>query len=298
MREPSVKAGWTTSEFWLTLAGQIIAFLVLLGVVGADDEATVTNAVAEAVKHSFALIAAAGVLWKYIQGRAQIKSAALSRVMLLLVALFGMSVCGSTEAQTITAVDVTNLSDGTYLLTKNGAAVAVNPINLIRPTNSPLPTPGGPQTPFERTVSRLTSEALAAGGTTTTAAGIASVYSLVSESVAKGDIAPERALEAVGAGIRLVMTKSPDSAKWVAFRTTLGDALDTLRQDGSLATKAQYVKVLQEVANGMNSVTGFNGSLSDPGERADPDAILGGIDIAKIIELIKLLLELFKLFKP
>lgn len=210
--------------------------------------------------------------------------------------------CGVIQAQQITAVDVTDLGDGTYLLTKNGGAVSVNPITLIRPTSNPIPNPPpgpGPQTPFEKTVAKLTSEAIAAGGTETTAAAIASVYSLVSDSVADGSIDHDRALDAVGAGVRLVMGQVSDAAKWAQFRTVLGDALDTIRQDGSLATKEQYVKVLKEIANGMNSVTGFNGDTDNPGEYSNPNAgILGNIDIAKIIELIKLLMELFKLFKP
>lgn len=68
--------------------------------------------------------------------------------MLVLLAL----VCGTVQAQTITAVDVTNLGDGTYLLTKKAGAVSLVPIKLVSPTNTPTdPTdPDDPTDPTDR----------------------------------------------------------------------------------------------------------------------------------------------------
>jgi len=69
-------------------------------------------------------------------------------ILLLLLAL----VCGTVQAQTITAVDVTNLGDGTYLLTKKAGAVLLVPIKLVSPTSTPTdPTdPDDPTDPTDR----------------------------------------------------------------------------------------------------------------------------------------------------
>lgn len=172
-------------------------------------------------------------------------------------------------------------------------------MNLDTPSN-PITPPVGAGTPFEKQISLLTTQALSSGGTPTTATGIATVYKLVADSVADGSIPVDKALSAVSLGTSQILIPQADRAAWSLFRTTLSDIFDTLRQDGSLQTQAQYSKVFREVSNGINSVTGFNGSTTEPGlSQASPNAgLFGNIDIAKIMEFIKMLIELFKMFKP
>lgn len=68
-----MKPGWQTTEFWLTIAMQIIAMLVAFGVVSIGDRATIEGAISQAVESAVALITAAMTLWKYIQSRADVK---------------------------------------------------------------------------------------------------------------------------------------------------------------------------------------------------------------------------------
>lgn len=67
------KAGWKTSEFWLTISMQVISLLVMFGVIASEDTGTITDAVKDIITSAFALISSAIVLWKYIQGRVDLK---------------------------------------------------------------------------------------------------------------------------------------------------------------------------------------------------------------------------------
>ena len=191
---------------------------------------------------------------------------------------------------------------GYHLLTSDAAGAPVlRPIARVivldqAPAPPPSP-PGPPLNPVAAESKRLTDAALARGGTKNTGARISAVYGLVASSVNDGSIPLASALQAVKIGTDAALFGQADAAAWAAWRTEVGDQLTKLQQEGSLATKAQYVGVLKDIETGLNASTGFPGvakaSLLPPGE-----GILDGIDIAKIIELIKLLLELFKLFKP
>lgn len=70
------KPGWQTSEFWLSIAAQLIALLVLTGVIAASDKDTVQGSISELIKSAFALIVSATNVWKYIQSRIEAKKAA------------------------------------------------------------------------------------------------------------------------------------------------------------------------------------------------------------------------------
>ena len=68
------KPGWQTSEFWLTLAAQVIPVLVLLGVLTPDQSSGVNDAVANVIKDAFALLASVIPVAVYVWGRAKVKS--------------------------------------------------------------------------------------------------------------------------------------------------------------------------------------------------------------------------------
>lgn len=68
-----VKPGFQTSEFWLTVGLQLVAFLVLLGWIAPQDRTTVEGAVSAAVQSVGALLASGGVLWRYIAAREYLK---------------------------------------------------------------------------------------------------------------------------------------------------------------------------------------------------------------------------------
>lgn len=69
-----MKPGYQTSEFWLTLAAQIIPLLVLLGVLTPEQAPGVSDALSNVIKDVFALLASVAPVAVYIWGRAKVKS--------------------------------------------------------------------------------------------------------------------------------------------------------------------------------------------------------------------------------
>lgn len=205
----------------------------------------------------------------------------------------------------VTAVDVSNLTDGDYVLTKKAGVVSVRPLTLITPGNpSPSPNPNptpvpGPLTPFQAEIQRLTKVALSEGGTATTGAGISSVYSLAADALDAKTLDPSVAADAVRRGTTAIVNAQKEQVAWADFSTALDDAITTLRAKGDLKTAAQFATAFRDVAKGMDSATGFADKPSSV-VKMDPSkaGILGNIDLAKLIELIKLIMELFKLFAP
>ncbi len=66
--------GYLTTEFWITLAGQAIALLVVFGVVPTTDAAWITKEVA-------ALILSAGSIVAYITSRTVVKAAVVVKTV-------------------------------------------------------------------------------------------------------------------------------------------------------------------------------------------------------------------------
>jgi hypothetical protein len=241
----------------------------------------------------------------------------LTDTRILRVLLVGLLLlpAGHLQADEV-AVMIDGNKPGSYLLTVAvDGSVTVNPIRVVRPGQTPTPPDKPdqpPPTPFELEVERVTNTALAAGASKVTAAALSSVYSLVSVEVAEGRITPANALPAVSAATNAVLAAQADRATWSPWRTSVSGALTTLAQQGALSTKEQYASALKQIATGINSATGVtvdpSDALKQPTserairaiqaslERRGQLGILDGIDLAKLIELIKLVMELLKLF--
>ena len=67
-----MKAGYTTTEFWLTLIGQAVSLLVMTGVIPSGDVDGINSAASKIVAGAFA----AWTLGHYIKGRSQVKHGA------------------------------------------------------------------------------------------------------------------------------------------------------------------------------------------------------------------------------
>lgn len=237
------------------------------------------------------------------------RGAASLAAVAILLASFAVSM-----AQGVVDLDTAGAADGDHYLKVTIAAgkiVGVVPLSQawkvklsggqpsppnVPPTNPP---PGNPS-PFEAEIERMTRDVLSKGGTQTTGAALSSVYSLVADEVLAGRIEPASALPAIKAGTNLVLAKQADAAAWAGWRTSVGDALTQLPLD----TKEQMWSAIRQVANGLNRATGFNVSPAElvswgPGRLAieKADGILDGIDLAKLVELIKAVMELIKLFQ-
>lgn len=204
-------------------------------------------------------------------------------------------------------LDTAGAADGKYYLevTIVGGKATVRPLDQVMklgqltPTDptDPPPTDPNPSTPFEAEIERITKTAIAGGGTQLTGAALSNVYSIVSDEVSSGGIAPEKALQAVSAATTAVLAKQTDSAAWAVWRTSVHGSLTTLAQQGMLRTKDQYAQALKEVSRGVDRASGNKLSYRQVLNRS-PVAlgILDGIDLAKLVELIKLIIELMKAF--
>ena len=211
----------------------------------------------------------------------------------------GIARARTESAATVASVKVVVASDG---------SATVSPLKVVRlgepnsPTDptDPNPPPTDP-TAFQKAIQAQTQAVINSGGSKTTGARISAVYSLVANSVADDSIPPSKAFEAIKIGTDLALNGQADAAKWASWRTSTGEALAVLQQDGSLTTKAQYVSAFREIERGMNTVTGFKGNVMTLATMDPKEAGIlgggGGLELGKIIELIKLLLELFKAFK-
>lgn len=222
-------------------------------------------------------------------------------IALMLAVGFCLS-CATASAADV-AVLVDDAKPGTFLLTVNAdGSVTVNPIRVIRPGQNPgpptVPPPVNPS-PFALEVKAQAQTALDSGATKTTGAAISSVYSLVSGGVADGSIATDKAFEALKQATDLVVNTQPDKDKWTKFRADLSAAVTALRNEGKLATKDQIAAALKDVSVGINLATGFKSDPSALATQINPKTagILDGIDLGRLIELIKLIMELLKLFK-
>lgn len=179
----------------------------------------------------------------------------------------------------------------------------------VNPTNPTDPPPPLDPTSIQPTIKTITLDTLnKPGATKQTAAGLSAAYSLVSKGIADnslsispkeaGDRSPAQAALDLAVGVVLNKASAEDRAAWTQWRTAVTGVLTQMANNGDLSTKAQWTARLNEVHLGIDSATGVPIDVTglvkiDPAKAA----ILDGITLKDIIELIKLLLELFSAFK-
>lgn len=188
---------------------------------------------------------------------------------------------------------------------ENGS-VTVVPLDVVTVGGGPTTPPNPPVDPLpaptqlSTAVEQLTNVTLVGGASKTTGAAIASIYSLAAKEVAEGRLDPAKAFDFTSSATTTILGFQADGAKWAKFRTDLSALITPQPQ----TTKDEVVSLMKQIAAGMDKATGFNsspGSLraivdSTPADR-ERMGIFDGIDIAKIIELVKLILSLLALFK-
>jgi hypothetical protein len=215
-------------------------------------------------------------------------------------------------AQTI---DASGLKDGTYtykVVVAGGEITSMVPTRVIvlSPTDpsQPPPAPTDP-TELEKSVKLIATDTLAKQGSTKqTGAALSAVYSALSSEIKAGSISvirngqnPSDAERALSLGLNLALSKSAtaaDKEAWGHFRTSVSVMLTQMANQGDLGNAAQWSSTLNQIHKGIDSATGVEIDVTELNATDPAQAgILEGIDLAKIIELIKLLLELFKAFK-
>ena len=223
-------------------------------------------------------------------------------------------------AEQIVVIDVGGAAPGRHFIEvtidAKGEVSGIRKLtNVVRlggnpaPTPPPPPTPDPPPTdPLREQIRKLTLDTNAKGGTRTTAAALAAIYEMVADGVSKwpaaGSIPPANAIPAVKAATDAVMATQADRNAWQPWRTSVGGALDKLRQDGSLSTKEDYVYAFTQIAAGIKEGTNTRSvdaqKLLTQGESGVSahmrEAVFGDINFAQLLELIKLIVELLKLF--
>ncbi len=92
-----MKPGWQTTEFWSTTIAQVLALLVLLGILTPADGQTLDEALGKIAAAVFTLVANGLVVVHYLKGRLQLKMGDKSRpttgvlpLVLLGVLIFGL----------------------------------------------------------------------------------------------------------------------------------------------------------------------------------------------------------------
>jgi hypothetical protein len=213
-------------------------------------------------------------------------------------------------------LDTAGAADGTYYLkvTIASGKASISPfaqdqifsLKDLKPGGPTNPTdPPNQPSPLVLEVERITKTALNRGGTVTTGAGLSSAYSLVAEQVAAGNVQPSGAPTLLTLATDKIFGAVEDDVFWGDWRDAVSGALNDLSAQGQLGTKELMAKTLREISWGLDRATGFNTPTKQV-LKITPEAIrqhnnralgiLDGIDIAKLIELIKLVMELFKLF--
>lgn len=194
--------------------------------------------------------------------------------------------CGSLFGQEITAVDVSGLSDGQYVLTVEGGNVAVVPLTLITPGNNPTPTPKpNPQPQPDMLTARAKAIQSAAAQVTgdpkrtETADSLAYMYSAIADQITSGTISDYKSAE-MAATMAGNLTLAGVSKQWQPVRDVFNAQWVKLTQEGG--ELADYAKLLQEASSGLAATVDV--------QEIDPARL------AKLMEWIKIIMELLKAF--
>jgi hypothetical protein len=68
-----MRPGWQTSEFWITLVGQVLALCVLLGLVQPADQEHLQSTLNQAITAVFGLTASVITIVHYVHSRTALK---------------------------------------------------------------------------------------------------------------------------------------------------------------------------------------------------------------------------------
>ena len=175
------------------------------------------------------------------------------------------------QAQTVRALDVTDLSAGTYLLTiRAEGTVGLVPLVLIRPG---VPTP--PPPPVGSLTDKVKAWTLAVGDPAT-AAKVAVGYKTVANRIRAGTFRTKQQVVDVQKQVNAVMFSDAGGKKaaWLEWEKTLAAELEALEKAGQLNDLPSMAVAWDQVASGVEA------------------AGTAAIDWEKLIQLILTILEL------
>lgn len=202
-----------------------------------------------------------------------------------LLAIIALLMLTATAAAQAVVLDVSGAQPGKYYYQVNvqsGGVITVQPINQIIKLTDPVPTPTPDQLTARSLRVRDASKAVTGDADReATAAILAAYYREIATKVKAGEIkGKEQIAFAIKTGCDMLLTSRKASAPWDPVRSVAAEYWTALAQDG--ATDADYAKLLDEVAIGL-----------DASHNGQPQ-----IDMAMIIQIIKLVIELLEKFFP
>lgn len=194
-------------------------------------------------------------------------------------------------AQSVTAVDVTGLSDGNYVLTIRAGQATLRPLVLVPIGPLPTPTPGPTPVPTPQPSPTLTERAkaiqaaarLVQGDTDRagTAQAIALLYRQLADSIKAGKLGSDQAVMAsavkMATDLLLAQRGRPAELGWAPVRDVVSSEWVKVVQQGG--TRDSYAALLTECADGI--------AASTPNDKALDPAI-----IELIMQIIQIVLKL------
>jgi hypothetical protein len=202
-----------------------------------------------------------------------------------LLAILALLTLAAPVAAQAVILDVSGAQPGKYFYQVNvqtGGIVTVQPINQVIKLTDPVPTP----TPDQLTArsQRIRDAAKGVTGDSDregTAAVLAAYYREIATKVKAGEIkGKDQIAFAIKTGCDMILTNRKAMDPWNPTRSVAAEYWTALVQEG--ATDADYAKLLDEVAIGL-----------DASHNGQPQ-----IDMAMIIQIIKLVIELIEKFFP
>lgn len=189
----------------------------------------------------------------------------------LLMALCCAAVASGQDV--VKAVDISHLSNGSYVLTIEGDAVKVVPLLLIKPNVAPHPSPE-----LNQRSKTIASKAAAVAGDqhrAETASLLAELYRRIADQIDDGTLQTQQEMQTASAfGIDTLLSRRNVAAAWKPVREQVSDYWVALVQEGKGAV--DYSRLLRDVAVGLDA-------SADNAQR---------LDIALILDIIKLMREL------
>lgn len=190
-------------------------------------------------------------------------------------------------AQSVTAVDVTGLPDGNYVLSIRAGQATLRPLVLVPigplPTPTPVPTPTPSPTLSERAKTIQAAARLVQGDTDRngTAQAMALLYRQLADSIRAGKLGSDQAVmaSAIKMATDLLLAQRGNAAVlgWAPVRDKISDEWSKVAQQGG--TAASYAALLTECADGI--------AASTPNDKALDPAI-----IELIMQIIQIVLKL------
>lgn len=202
----------------------------------------------------------------------------------LMVLALALSLSASAMAQAV-ILDVSGAQPGKYyyqVTVAGGGVITVTPISQVIRLSDPQPAPT-PDTLTAR-AQKMRDAAKAVTGDAdrqATAAILGAYYREIAAKVKAGEIkGKDQIAFAIKTGCDMLLTSRKASAPWDPVRSVAAEYWTSLAQEG--AADAEYARLLDEVAAGLEAACD------------QPQAV----DLAMIVQIIKLVLELLEKFFP